>query len=47
MFKIVCLSLLAVLMGCETTLPHQDTTCINGDPGGSQRCQAKAYQQAR
>ena len=47
MLKAVCLSLLVVLTGCETSSPPQASACIHGDPGGPQRCQAKTYEQAR
>lgn len=47
MYKLIGLALLAVLMGCATTSPpDQGTTCIRGDPGGSQRCQAETYRYA-
>ncbi|HRP27022.1 MAG TPA: hypothetical protein PLG77_01145 [Burkholderiaceae bacterium] len=43
MYKVIALSLLVVLMGCTATSPDQAPTCIRGDPGGSQWCQAKTY----
>ena len=47
MFKLICLALLCLLLGCSATAPRQGSGCIAGDPGGSPACQAETYAKAR
>ncbi len=43
MFKLVCIVLVCLLVGCSSAPPPRRTGCIPGDPGGSPACQQQTY----